>query len=632
MRLKLLAPFALAVLLLLVLGAVRDEFLAPELYDFGRSLNPPTPGFGRFLAVWTLFGSLAAGLLAISLVRLAAARGLASRFADAADGFSDRKWMLYGTVFAFLVPAALRTFLLQGTPLTDDASAYRFMAEVLASGRVYADSPPLKLFFDNRFMINDGRFYAHFFLGWPALLVPGVWLGVTGFMSALCSALTVPALFLVLRRLVGSAWARAGIALYLVSPMLMVVAATETAHTSCIAALAWFTWFVLRSRDPGAPWWSHAGAALAFATAFFIRPTSALGVGLPLLVVWALGALRLWASPRRFWAALVAFALPAAVMAALFLTVNKLQTGSYLEVAYQRAYTYAQENDFRFALWPEEVEGGAFTEFRVDDVARSLAVAGSALYRLNVSLLGWPCSLLFALFAVRGPLAATLWLSVLSYLGLHFFTDNVGVDTFAPMHYVELAWPLLLLNVAGLARLAAAGGRVDDLLAKQRGADGAEADTAVTAVDAGWRWRRLPGALAAALVAVACVSYVPVRFGVIKAVAENVAMPWRGLEAAGIKKAIVFTPDPFIYYCRQPPVRGWVFVRPNNDPKLENDLLWANHLSVEKNKVLMRRFPDREGYVMAWDRSCKVVFLPLARITPGSIPDAEVSGLEEIGE
>ncbi|MEE8523974.1 MAG: glycosyltransferase family 39 protein, partial [Thermoanaerobaculia bacterium] len=608
MRLAILKPLAAAAFCLLLLGAVRGELLMPDMLDFGRSLNAPTPEYARFLALWMLFATLAAGALAVAIVRTVGAFGLERRFADAWNAASDRKWLFYGGIFAFLIPAALRTFLLQGAPLTDDESAYRFMAQVLASGRMVAESPPLKLFFDNRFMINDGKLYAHFFIGWPALLVPGVLLGIPGLMNAVYSALTVPALYGVLKRLTGRAWARAGIVLYLGSPMLMVAAATETAHTSCVAALAWFTWCYLRGREEDAPWWIHGALALSFSVAFFIRPTSALGVGLPLLAAWAVTALR-----RRRLRSLLAFALPAVAMAGLFFAVNKAQTGSFLEVAYQRAYSYAAENDFRFSLWDEVTAGESFSELRFGDTGRSLAITGAAVFRLGVTFMGWPCSILFALFAGSGPHRRLLWLSVASYFAFHFFTDNVGIDTFAPMHYFEVAWPLLLLNVLGLARLTAGAAELD----RDR--------------DSAWRWRTAPAALAAALMTVSAISYLPVRFGVIHDLSAAVAMPREALRELGIERAVIFTPEPFIYYCKRPPARGWVFVRPNNDPDLGNDILWVNHLSVEKDKLLMRHFPDRPGFIVGWDPSCRPVFVPLDRIAPGTIPDAEVSGIEEVG-
>ena len=606
-RLAIVLPVVGAAVVLLTLGATTSELSPIDELDLGTSLNLPTAGYGRFLALWTFYASLAAGLLTLGLVRWVGSSRWAARFTTAWNHASDRKWIVYTSLFALLIPATLRTYLLDGAPLTDDASAYRYMAQVLATGKVYGESPPLKLFFDNRFMINDGKVYSHFFIGWSALMVPGVWLGITGFMNSIYSALTVPALFLVLRRLVGSAWARAGALLYLCSPMLMLAAATETAHTSCVAALAWFTWLCLRSRDDDAPLWIHPAAAVVFCVAFFIRPTSALGVGLPLLFWWLLGL-----RPRTRLRALVTFAIPAMALAALFLTVNKLQTGSFFEVAYQRAFTYAQENDFRFSLWPAGFDGSAFTELEFRGVERSLAILGAGLFRLNATFLGWPASLLFALFAGRGRLRATLALSIVSYLALHFYTNNVGIDTFAPMHYFELAWPFLLLNLCGLQRL-----------------------TQSLSGTVGLPWRGLPSALPAAalcaLTLTSLLSYTPVRFAAIGRIADNIAMPQKAVAEADLGRSVIFVEHPFIHYCRSAPSQGWVFVRPNNDPRLDNDALWVNHLSVEKNKLLMQRFPDRRGYVMAWDQQCRVVFLALDNLAPGALPDARVSGIDEVG-
>ncbi len=610
-RLRWLLPLAGGALLLLVLDATRSELMGGLELDFGRTLNLPAAGHGRYLALWLFYATSAAACLTVGFVRLAGEQsrgrhpggGQMERIVTAWNAGSDRRWLVITGLLAFLIPAALRVFLLGGAPLTDDESAYRFMAEVLAQGRVYADSPPLKLFFDNRFMINDGKLYAHYFVGWPALLAPGVWLGMTGLMNAFYSALTVPALFAVLRRLTGSGWARLGTVLYLSSPMLMVAAATETAHTSCVAALAWCTLLCLKALDKDAGWWWHSAAAVVFCVAFFIRPISALGVGLPLLIWWLSGLRGTAKAARSF----IAFALPAVAMAALFLTVNKLQTGSFSEVAYQRAFSYAQENDFRFSLWPEDMEGDSFAELGFGGVRRSLSVLGAALFRLGVSFLGWPCSLLFALFAGRGRLRGVLALSVVSFLALHFFTNNVGIDTFAPMHYFELAWPLLVLSVCGLEKLSATLARF--------GTHGA----------------LLPAAAAGALVITSLLSYVPVRFAAISRIADNVAMPWQAHREAGLGRSVVFAPEPFILYCRSRPATGWVFVRPNNDPSLDNDVLWVNHLSLEKDRLMMRSFEDREGYVMAWDQSCRVVFLPLDRLAPGSFPDAPVSGIETVG-
>lgn len=598
----------LALFLLALLGAASRELLSETMLDLGRSFNAPTAGFGRYLAYWLFFGTLAALALTQGL-RLLLAPWM-SAIAEVWRQGDDRKWLLYGSIFAALVPATLRTFLLQDLPITDDENAYRFMAEVLAGGRVWAESPPLGLFFDNRFLVNDGKMYAHYFLGWPALMLPGLWLGLGGFVTALYSALAVPPLFFVLRRLAGSVWARLGLVLYVLSPMLMVAAATELSHTACITALAWFTWWCLRAEDDDAPLSVHAGAAFAFSVAFFIRPTSALGVGLPFLVRWLFGLRRL--EKRRALGALLAFALPAITLAGAFLAINVEQTGSPFVVAYQRAFEYARDNDFRFSPWPSEDQ--AFTEMQWLGAGYSLAVAGSAIFRLNIALFGWPWSLAFAVLAGRGSWRSTLRWSVVSFFLFHALAHNVGIDTFAPMHYIELAWPLLLLTVAGLE------------------ASTREAGRAMEGGGFGRGWAHTPLLFAVSLTVVALTTYAPTRLGAIARIVDDVAKPHRALKEAEIGRGVIFASEPFIAYCGHPPTRGWVFARPNNDPRLENDLLWVNHLSLEKNALLMRHlFPDRRGWVMVWDRSCQVAYIPLDQLPPGAIPDARVPGIEAVG-
>ncbi len=615
-------PGATALLVLLLYAIVGRELMLGFRLDIGRSLNEPSPIYGRFLALWTVFGALAAGALALAIVRAWGTEHRTAAWLAHWRAASDGKWLAYGTLFALVIPAALRHWLLVGMPLTDDESAYRFMAHVLASGHLFADSPPFKLFFDNRFLINDGKVFAPYFVGWPTLMAPGAWLGITGYMNAFYSALTVPALWLVSKRLAGGDWARLALLLYLTAPMLMIGAATEASHTSCLMALTWLTWLVLRSGDKNTPIWVHGAVTGAFSIAFFIRPTSALGIGGPLLVWW------LWQrfkDPRRIVAMAMA-AVPALLFAGAFLAVNQAQTGSPLTTGYQRHGEYAWENDFRFAMVSrEEAEA---TE--PPSAPKRLALAAIALFRLNHDLFGWPSSLLLILFVSPGRWRRLLFATAASYFAVHWIVHDVGIDTFAPMHYFELALPLLLLTVLGLRDLSSR------FHALERQTDALEGEQSTAAGDVtAWRWRALPSAAAAALIVVSLIGFWPVRAGAVGAVARNVAMPHealdKALDEAGINRAVIFTLDPFVRFCRKPPVSGWVFSRPDNHPQLTDDILWLNHVSLETDRLFLRRtFPDYRGYLMAWDRSCQVRYLPLESLQPGSIPPAPVSGIDEL--
>ena len=275
-------PIAASALALLAFFSVGRTFLWSFTLDLGTMVLPAVRQT-YVLFFWTLLGSVAAGVLAVGLVRLQA---LAPRVGWPAAGRRDATWLAVTMAAAFLIACAIRAFVLRGADVTDDESAYRFMAQVLASGRLWVDSHPMKAFFDRIFMINDGKFYGQYFIGWPALMAPGVFLGATGYMNAFYSALTVPAVFLTVRRLAGAAAGRAATLLYLASPMLAVGAATELSHTTCLMAAAWSVYCLLRSREAPADWRWHAGVAFCFGLGVLIRPLSTLGVGLPILAAW----------------------------------------------------------------------------------------------------------------------------------------------------------------------------------------------------------------------------------------------------------------------------------------------------------------------------------------------------------
>jgi hypothetical protein len=602
-------PILAGYLFLLAFHKVGEDFYDGYVLDLG-SISWPMPRYVIFAGLWAIFATGAAGFLGLGLARFVSLDGRGTSFTDRSSRGSDLCWIALGSLAGLAIPLVLRAVLLQGAPLTDDESAYRFQAELLASGRLRGISPPLKLFFDRSFMINDGHLYAGYFLGWPTLLVPGVWLGVPGMVNAVYSALTVPPLFLVARRLTSSFWAKVGVLLYLFSPMLMVSAATELSHTSCIMALGWMTWFVFRSRDEDAPWWSHAGAASLFSVAFFNRPLAALGIALPLLIWWLLGRRAL---PRRQAAAsLAAFLVPALVMGCLFLTANKLQNGSFTTTSYQRYDAYIIENGYRFTYGDAK-----YVDYylRRPPITALPALGVCPLFRLSFDLFGWPSSFFLTFFAGTRRKAGLLWLSALSFFTMEHVAlpFDSGIDSFGPVHYSEVAWPILLLSVLGLRALCA----------KARAWSSFD-NTVPLSVQRVREW--FPLTLTAALVLVTLAGFVVVRFNSVARIASNVNMPDEAVKSAGLHHATVFSQRPFAPNCRSKPTNHFVLWRPNNDPDLTNDILWVNHISVDQDRRLMEYFPDRKGYVLQWMLPCNPQLLPLDSLQPGTVPDGYIGG------
>ncbi len=365
---------------------------------------------------------------------------------------SERRFLLWTCAAAFAIPLAVRYGLMHGAPLADDESAYRFAAELLASGRLCVPSPPLKLFFDQNFMINDGRLYPVYFLGWPALLAPGVWIGAPGIVNPILSALTVPPLVRALSHFVGPSWARAGVLLFLSAPFLQIAAATELSHTSCLMALTWCLWMYVRTTRDDASLRDHAGFAFSFALAFCIRPQSALPIGLPLVLSWGWALWRLDRTPRL--RAVLAFLLPSATLAALFLGSLWAQNGSPWRIGYTRGGEYLVENKFRFTTFAAH-DLTAVAGFDFSQVGPAIARTAIGMFRLNSDLFGWPSS--FALLVLALPALARgtrlLWTMVGSYLLVMLFQRDWGIDTFGPVHAFELSLPILGLTMAGARNL-----------------------------------------------------------------------------------------------------------------------------------------------------------------------------------
>jgi hypothetical protein len=575
-------PFAASALALKAFTAVGDNFLGSYILDLG-SLTLPNTRHTHFLFWWTLLGSAAALFLLLGVSRVLAQFPSVGAVVASTRNASDRSWVILISLASFVIAVGIRALMLRGTALTDDESAYRFMAEVLASGRLWVESPPSKTFFDRVFMINDGRFFGQYFIGWSALMVPGVFIGATGYMNALYSALTVPAIFGTVRRLAGSGAARVATIIFLASPMLMIGAATEMSHPSCMMTLAWTFYFQLRSRERPEAWWTHAGVAFFFGLAFLIRPTTALGIGLPVLAAW------LWTMRRAPGAvrakALVAFGLPAVVLAAIFFGVNTAQNGSPLATSYARMQAYMKEVNYQNVGWSPAYPPPPLRDYMLPNphVGRALASSTIAFVRLAYDLFATPLALVLLAFAWAVRPARLAWASFVCFVALHSFAVDSGVDTFGPVHYYELSLPLLVLCGVGYARFAEAlrGWR--------------------PAMPAAW-----PTALVASVVLVSLVGFTPVRFAGVKRIVSFINMPFDAVREARISKAIVFTIGG--YWVPQKcsaPTKHFVYFRPNNDLALKNDILWLNHLGWEQDRELLKQFPGRAGYLLNWN-GCQI--------------------------
>ena len=212
------------------------------------------------------------------------------------------------------------------------------------------------------------------------------------------------------------------------------------------------------------------------------------------------------------------------------------------------------------------------------------------MMRFNYDLFGWPIGLVPAVVALglreaRLPLAM-----MLCFVAIHLPMTDAGVDSFGPAHYYEVALPMLVLTTLGFAREHAPSGVLD-----------------------GKARVLMPSALCA-LVLCASLGYFPVRAQALVRMTADILAPDEAASAANLERAVVFVPRPWAAMCHSKPTQNFAFFRPNNDPDLQNDVLWVNNLSLDENRKFMRYFPRRKGYVLLRRKDCAVILAPLSKM------------------
>ena len=510
---------------------------------------------------------MAALLIGAAVAWLPAARDAVRRMAQVILALPERTFLclLYaaGTGGSLAVSALLFDHL----PRLDDGVAAVFQARIFASGHVTLPLPEHVDFF-KVFGVLDrrvGHWCGMYPPGWPALLVPGVWLGATWLISPLLHGGLVVATALLGRELYGPATGRLAGLLVLGSPLLLVLGGEHLSSTPTaffLVVCAWATLRLLRTQRP----LFGALAGLAWGAAFLCRPLSALLVG----GIIALYPLVCWRAAHTAWRG-VSLAGLAALLAAGALA----------------AFQYATTGD---AGTPGH-EIGLGTRGRLGfgrlDAARTHTVALAAEYSLlrlrNVShhLLGWPVPfylIALAPFLAGRARAREAWLLAPSLALLLVFATYWYYDMYYPSQYLTEGLPALLVLVA--AALTGHAGRT----APQRVA------WAAPALAAGWSFALLVGGP----------HYLRgfhANYGDVESVLPRV------VKAQGITRAVLFM-DQFGEGTDQHDPRNNFYATGfmRNDLALQGDVIYARNLR-ERNIELMRHYPGRRYYLYRFNRT-----------------------------
>lgn len=370
---------------------------------------------------------------------------------------------------AFVATLLVHCFVIQQFPNSADEYAYLWQAQVYASGHLTAEIPEPRAAFEF-FHLGDlnGHRFSRFPPGWSLLLVPGVWLGFPGLMTALLGSLTLGGIYRLGCAWIGPREAAWGTLLTGLSPFFLLNVGSLHSHAACLFALTALALSLTWHRETGCreTGYRETGrretgcreterretghrsalflAGVSLGLAVLIRPFSALLLGVPLLVHHGLelkrrGRLEFKWRGRLELPGWTLMALGGAPFALFLAWNNHVVTGDWLLLP-TRLY--------------DPSEGLGF------------GVHGHSLQQgLQTTLLWWVEGLAYCFFlspllliAARGQLKGNphrrlLWgLMAAPVLGYLFYW-NPGGERYGPRFYFEGLLPFTLLVGVGLTRL-----------------------------------------------------------------------------------------------------------------------------------------------------------------------------------
>ncbi len=192
------------------------------------------------------------------------------------DLFNDRRqenlFLLSVFIAVFVITLIIYFFVFLQTPLFEDEFSYLFQSEILANGKLYAQSPPCLQFFTKPHIINNGKWYSKYTIGWPLLLVPGVLIGFPIIIPALFSAGGLILIYYLVKEISNkSLTAVIAVFLTLFSPFYLLEGDTFFTHTPSAFFILLCLLCILKLRGENSFKYAVTGG-LAAGMAVFIRP------------------------------------------------------------------------------------------------------------------------------------------------------------------------------------------------------------------------------------------------------------------------------------------------------------------------------------------------------------------------
>jgi hypothetical protein len=230
------------------------------------------PWWPAAVAEWTTTGL---GLVVVALL-LAALLGdrtdeLTRRAVRVLNRPLPRIFAIGAAIVVLLLAAVLAQYCFSGRVFTDDEVVQRWHARMLLSGRLYLPTEAHREFFSTGEVLDaGGRWFSQFPIGGPAVFAAGLLLGAPWLVNPLLAAFRARNVYRFASRCFDETTTRASTMLFVVSPFVLLMSASQMNHVATLA-------FVALALAELATWATAPGIATVPGRAPRIRPRPSCG-------------------------------------------------------------------------------------------------------------------------------------------------------------------------------------------------------------------------------------------------------------------------------------------------------------------------------------------------------------------
>ncbi len=289
-------------------------------------------------------------------------------------------------LFVFFFCSSFSYFILDHTPRINDEIAYNFQAKIFLSGRLYAPSPSSSGSFDFPHIVNNGRWYAQYPPGFPALMLIGLLLKAPWLLNPILAGLSIFLFYFLGREMYSRKVGIIASFLGSLSIWHLVLSSTMMSHTSSMFFMTLFLLFLVKSLHvPTLANGTAAGAGLGMM--LLVRPLDTVLLSIPFLIYYGISSLRSFKKRSRN---LLGFVLTMGIFLGILFTYNTLTNGHPFKMGYMVYLGEGRGLGFGSSVL-EIYEHSAFHGFQ--NIANNLASYSKFLF-------GWPLTSFLAVLAL----------------------------------------------------------------------------------------------------------------------------------------------------------------------------------------------------------------------------------------